>query len=109
MPEPVSNRKRLPREVPPGIAATARAARCSDCAGRAQARYRNGAWTVKFWHSGGCPSYTGTTRGTLHRDAEASVRRAASQSGLQLAYGPVGAESGFVSGSGLVTASGAGT
>jgi hypothetical protein len=101
-PEPVSNRKRLPQQVPPGIAAAAKAARCSDCAGRGQARYRDGEWEIKFWHGGGCPAYTGTT-GALHADAEASVKRAAEATGTELVYEVLSDAQGCVTGSGLVT------
>jgi hypothetical protein len=101
----VSNRKRLPQEVPPGIAATAKAARCSDCAGRGQARFRGGEWEIKFWHGAGCPADTETT-GTLHADAEASVKRAAERTGTELSYERISDAQGFITGSGLLVTAG---
>ncbi len=101
----MSNRRKLPQEIPPGVRATAKAAKCSDCNGRAQARFREGAWSIKFWHSQGCPAFTGTTRG-LHADAAASVERGAKASGSELTYEIVSDETGMITGSGLVTAGG---
>jgi hypothetical protein len=104
----MSNARKLAQAVPAGIAATARAARCSDCTGKARARWRGGEWEIKLWHAASCPAYTGSLRETLHKDAEASVQRAAKATGSELVYEVVSGESGVITGSGLVTAPGQG-
>jgi hypothetical protein len=101
----VSNRKKLPREVPAGVAAMAKTARCSDCPARGQARYSAGQWSVTLLHIPACPGYRGVTA-TLHADARESVARAAEQSGTELVYEVLSDAQGVVTGSGLVSAGG---
>jgi hypothetical protein len=101
----VSNRRKLPREVPAGVAAMAKTARCSDCRARGQARCSGGEWEIKLWHQPSCPAFTLTTPG-LHKDAEQSVKRAAERTGTELVYEVLSDARGVVTGSGLVSASG---
>jgi hypothetical protein len=100
----MSNRRKLPRQVPPAVAEMARTARCSDCPAHGQARRtRDGGWEIKLWHAPSCPAYAQTTA-ALHADAKASVARAAGRTGAELAYEALSDAQGVVTGSGLVTA-----
>lgn len=97
----MSNRKNVKPAVPPSVLALAREARCSDCPAKATVKWRHGDWDLTLHHSPGCPARNGITA-TLHDDAAAATTAAASRSGADLEYRPLGEMAGIVTGGGGV-------
>jgi hypothetical protein len=88
--------------MPPGVAALLGTARCSDCPGKASARWAQGEWKVVLHHVPDCPSLV--RAGQVHQDAATSVQAAAEQLNVALGYVRDGDRDGTVV-AGVVTAS----
>ena len=91
----MSGRRKLRRKAPPEVVTIAAASACSDCGGKATAKWRAGGWLVTHHHYRDCPAYRGLTAG-LHADAEKAVRVAAERTGASFHYEPAGDRDGVV-------------